>query len=102
MVIRRIGALSLAKIMGILYAGLGLIIGICFALFTMLGGGALMASGQEGGGAGAAGMMMGMGLGFAIAAPIFYGIMGFIGGLLTAWLFNLSAGFVGGLEIETQ
>jgi hypothetical protein len=101
MVIRRIGVFSLAKIMGVLYAGLGLVIGICFALFTMLGGGAMMASGQDGGGA-AGGMMMGMGLGMAIFAPIFYGLVGFIGGLICGWLFNLAAGFVGGLEIETQ
>jgi hypothetical protein len=101
MVIRRIGVLSLAKIMGVLYAGLGLIVGVCFALFSVLGGGAMMASGAEGG-AGGAGMMMGMGLGMAIAAPIFYGVLGFIGGLISGWLFNLAAGFVGGLEIETQ
>jgi hypothetical protein len=101
MVIRRIGVLSLAKIMGVLYGGIGLIIGICFALFSVLGGGALMASGQEGAGPGG-GLMMGMGIGMAIAAPIFYGLLGFIGGLISGWLFNLAAGFVGGLEIETQ
>jgi hypothetical protein len=101
MVIRRIGVLSLAKIMGVLYAGLGLIVGVCFALFSVLGGGAMMASGQEGAGPGG-GLMMGMGLGMAIAAPIFYGLLGFIGGLISGWLFNLAAGFVGGLEIETQ
>ena len=99
MVIRRIGVLSLAKIMGVLYGGIGLVIGICFALFSVLGGGAAMMGGQEGAAAG--GLMMGMGLGFAIAAPIFYGILGFVGGLLTGWLFNLAAGFVGGLEVET-
>ena len=101
MVIRRIGALSLAKLMGILYAGLGLCFGLLFALFSVLGGGAMLASGAEGGGAGG-GMMMGMGFGAAIIFPIFYGLLGFIGGLITGWLFNLAAGFVGGLEIETQ
>ena len=100
MVIRSVGVMSLAKVMGVLYGGLGLLIGICFALFSVLGGGAMMASGQDGTGLGG-GMMMGMGIGFAIAAPIFYGILGFLGGLLTGWLFNLAAGFVGGLEIET-
>jgi hypothetical protein len=101
MVIRRIGVLSLAKIQAVLGAGIGLIIGICIALFSLLGGGALMASGQDGSSAGA-GMMMGMGLGAVIIFPIFYAVVGFIGGLLSAWLFNLAAGFVGGLEIETQ
>jgi hypothetical protein len=101
MVIRRIGVVSLAKIMGVLYAGIGLLIGICFALFSLLGGGAMMASGAEGG-AGGAGMMMGMGIGAAIIFPILYGLLGFIGGLISGWLFNLAAGFVGGLELETQ
>jgi hypothetical protein len=101
MVIRRVGVMSLAKVMGVLYGGLGLVIGICFALFSVLGGGAMMASGQDGSGAGG-GMMMGMGLGMAIFAPIFYGVVGFIGGLLTGWLYNLAAGFAGGVEIETQ
>jgi hypothetical protein len=93
--------LSAGKIMGVLYGGIGLLIGLFFALFMLLGGGALMASGQEGAGPGG-GLMMGMGIGMAIAAPIFYGLLGFIGGLISGWLFNLAAGFVGGLEIETQ
>jgi hypothetical protein len=101
MVIRRIGAFSLAKILGVLYGGIGLVAGIAFALVSVLGGGALLASGQEGAEFGG-GAMMGMGIGFAIALPIFYGFAGFLGGLLTAWFFNLAAGFVGGLEIETQ
>jgi hypothetical protein len=101
MVIRRIGVLSLAKIHGVLGVGIGLLVGLMFALFSLLGGGAMMASGAEGGGAGA-GMMMGMGLGAVIIFPIFYGIACFIGGLIGAWLFNLAAGFVGGLELETQ
>ena len=75
--------------------------GVFFALFMLVGGGAMMASGAEQAGAGG-GMMMGMGLGAAIVFPIAYGLMGFIGGLLTGWLYNLAAGFVGGIEIETQ
>jgi hypothetical protein len=101
MLIRRIGVMSLAKIQAVLGAGIGLLVGLLFGLFSMLGGGAMMASGQDGSGGGA-GMMMGMGLGAVIIFPIFYGICGFLGGLLSAWLFNLAAGFVGGLEIETQ
>ena len=101
MVIRSVGVMSLAKVMGVLYGGLGLIAGICIALFMVLGGGAMMASGQDGTGFGG-GMMMGMGIGFAIAAPIFYGLMGFIGGAITAWLYNLAAGWAGGVEIQTE
>jgi hypothetical protein len=100
MVISRVGVISLAKVMGVLYGGLGLLFGVLFALFSLLGGGALMASGQEGAGAGG-GMMMGMGLGLAVVFPLFYGAIGFIGGLITGWLYNLVAGLVGGVEFET-
>jgi hypothetical protein len=100
MVINRVGVLSVGKVMGVLYGGLGLVAGIGLALFSLLGGGAMMASGQDGSGAGG-GMMMGMGLGMAIVLPLFYGAVGFIGGLLTGFFYNLAAGFVGGIEIET-
>ena len=46
MVIRRVGVLSLAKIMGVLYGGIGLVFGICVALFGALGGAAMLASGH--------------------------------------------------------
>ena len=42
------------------------------------------------------------GVGSIILFPIVYGIMGFIGGLITAVLYNLLAGFVGGIEMELQ
>jgi hypothetical protein len=42
------------------------------------------------------------GVGFIIFLPIFYGILGFIGGLITAWTYNLVARFAGGLEIELE
>ena len=37
-----------------------------------------------------------------IALPIFYGILGFISSLIGAALYNLVAGWVGGVEIDTQ
>jgi hypothetical protein len=35
----------------------------------------------------------------AILAPVIYAIIGFIGGALSAWLFNLASGWVGGIEL---
>ena len=32
--------------------------------------------------------------------PVFYGAMGFVGGLITAGLYNVIAGFTGGIEFE--
>ena len=102
MVIRRVGVMSVAKLMGVLYGGIGLLIGVLFALFSMVGGGAMLAGAGGGDAAMGGGMMMGMGLGFLVMAPIFYGLAGFIGGAITGWLYNLAAGWVGGIEIETQ
>ena len=35
-------------------------------------------------------------------SPLLYGLMGFVGSLIGASLFNLAAGWVGGIELETQ
>ena len=39
------------------------------------------------------------GIGSIITIPIFYGVMGFIFGMITAFIYNLVAGWIGGLEI---
>ncbi len=104
MMIRKIGALSLGKVQGAISALLGLIIGAITAFFwvlTVLLG--IASSGQNAEGTGA---LVGFGLLFGIGAlilyPIILGIVGFIGGLITALFYNLVARFVGGLEIEVE
>lgn len=101
MVIRKIGVLSCGKVSGTLYALLGLLIGGFFALFSLIGAGAMMAARDESG-AGRMGGMFGamFGVGAIILFPLFYGVLGFIGGLITAFLYNLVAGFVGGIEVD--
>lgn len=42
------------------------------------------------------------GVGSVIFLPIFYGVLGFVFGLLTALLYNLVARFVGGIEVEVE
>lgn len=98
MIIKRVGVLSVTKIMGAPYALPGLIIGVFFGSFMMLGTGAAMLGNQSHAAAGLAGM--GMGLAMIILCPIFYGVMGLIGGLITGALYNLVAGFMGGIELE--
>lgn len=98
MTILRIDPLSLGKVLGALYAILGLIGGLIFAVFAIL---AAIIGGASGGGGEAAlgGVVVAV---FAvIAAPIIYGIMGFLFGLLGAFLYNVVASFVGGVRIET-
>ena len=93
MVINRIAPLSLAKISGALYAALGLIFGALFSLVAMAG----MAAGSGNGNP-----MFGalFGVGAIILFPIFYGCIGFVGSLLAAFLYNLLAGMVGGVELD--
>ena len=100
MVIRRFGVLSVAKIWGTLYALFGLIAGVILALISLAGGFASMAT-QENGGPGA---FMGIffGVGAVIFAPLFYGALGFIVGLIGSALYNWLAGMVGGIEVELQ
>ncbi|WP_406659898.1 hypothetical protein V7O66_08585 [Methanolobus sp. ZRKC3] len=90
--VKRMGAMSLGKILGFMYAIFGLIIGAFISLFSI---GNMMY-----GGFGAASMFFGIGA--IIAFPVFYGIMGFISGLLMALFYNLIAGWVGGLEVEVN
>jgi hypothetical protein len=98
-VIRRVGVFSWAKIAGLIYAMVGLIVGAIFALVSLFGvalGSAFASSSAD------AGRLLPalFGVGAVVFLPLLYGLLGFIGGLLAAGLFNLAAGMVGGLEIE--
>ena len=95
MVLKRVGAMSLAKISGVLYAAIGLIIGAVVSLFAMLG----MAA-NLGGSANPMGMLFGVGA--IICLPIFYGLIGFIGALIGAGLYNVLAGVVGGVRLDLE
>ena len=39
-------------------------------------------------------------MGALVAAPVFYGLLGFLGGLFTAAVYNVAAGAIGGVELE--
>ena len=95
MVIKRIGPLSCAKIIATLYAILGLIIGCIFSAIALAGG-----FGSETSGAAGIGAMVGVGA--IIIFPIVYGCLGFVGTLIAAWIYNVLAGFVGGIELDVQ
>jgi hypothetical protein len=91
MVINRIAPLSLAKISGTLYAALGVIFGAFFSLFATVGAAA---------GGGNSMFPAIFGVGAIVLFPIFYGCIGFVGSLVGAWLYNLLAGMVGGIELD--
>ena len=91
MEIRRIQPLSLAKVFGILYAIIGLMIGI-----VMLGA-TLLAPGPQG-----LGRAIMFGMVSPLVFPLLYGVLGFVGGYVGAFLYNSVAKYVGGIVIETS
>jgi hypothetical protein len=91
--IRSLGVLSCAKMMGALYGVLGLIVGAFMTLFSMVGA----AFSDNGNGAAA----LGLGAASIIVIPIMYAIMGFVGGIIMGFFYNVIAGVVGGIEIRT-
>lgn len=98
-VLRRVGALSFAKVMGILYALLGLVIGLFVSLFAILGAAlGSLSAGAEGGAEAFVGLIFGAGA--VLIMPVFYGVLGFVFGLITALLFNLVTRIAGGIELE--
>jgi hypothetical protein len=98
MVIRHIGVGSLARILGALYALWGFIFGVVVALIALAGAGMSASSDSP-----MPGWLGGfLGVGAVIFLPIVYGVLGALGGALTAVMYNLIAGMVGGLSIETD
>ncbi len=97
--LKRIGPGSAFKVGLVTYAILGLVVGACFAFFSMIAGSLAGLAGQQAS-AGARAFGFGMGLGAIIVMPIMYGIIGGIGGALGALVYNLVAGWVGGLEVD--
>lgn len=95
MVIKRLGPVSLAKIVGTLYVVLGLIVGGIFSLAALAGA---IAFDQPDTPA----FFKLMGVTAVFVFPIFYGCIGFFASLIAAWLYNILAGVVGGIEIEIQ
>ena len=94
MVIKQVGALSVAKIGGVLYAGIGLIIGAVVSLVAMAGAAFAPDSGMPGWFGPIAGV------GAIVLMPIFYGALGFVATLIGAWLFNVATRITGGVQID--
>src|SRR5262245_3209298 len=98
MTITHVGPLSVAKIAGLLGIVVGLIAGALFSLVAMGG----VAMGGVGSGENSALFGLLTGVGAIIVLPIIYGCMAFVMTLIQAALFNVAAGIVGGIEIETR
>ena len=90
-IVKSVGVLSVAKIMGLIYGCMGLIFAPIFLLIGVLGSFAGQSNGMF------AGLFSVVG---AIFLPLFYGVLGFIAGAIGALLYNLFARWVGGFELE--
>jgi hypothetical protein len=90
-ILRRIDPLSLAKILGLLYAILGFVFGAFVSLAALAGS---LGHGNDG--------FLGalLGLGAVLFIPLFYAVLGFLGGLITAFLYNVLSRVVGGVKVE--
>ena len=94
--VTRIRPLSLAKITTVVYGAIGLFIGAIVAVVSFFGATAgALADGSAEPWLGAV-----LGVGAIVAAPIFYGTLGFLGGLFTAFVYNLAARWMGGVELD--
>jgi len=96
--VKHIGPGSAFKLGLVVYAFLGLIIGVCVALFSMVAGSLSSLAGGQALGSRAFGF--GMGVGAIIIFPVLYGIIGGIAGAVGAAIYNLAAGWIGGLEVD--
>jgi hypothetical protein len=99
--IKRIAPLQAGKMMGVLYACMGLI----FLPFIMVAAaaGAFAQHAQDGHGASAAPAVASViVLVMGILIPVIYGVMGFIFGVIGAAVYNLIARWIGGIEVEVE
>lgn len=101
--IHNVGVLSLANVLGLLYGLLGLIFGAIFTVVSLLGAGfGMMMEGglHDGTGMGWIGSLFGIAA--IVLLPLFYGVMGWVTGAVTAFLYNLVAARVGGIEVDIR
>jgi hypothetical protein len=89
--VNRVGPGSAFRVGLVVYAILGLVVAIPFALLGMIAGPLMAKSGFPG-----------AGLGFLsiVVFPICYGLIGGIFAAIGAFIYNLAAGWVGGLEVD--
>lgn len=90
-ILKSVGVMSVAKIMGLLYGCMGLLFVPMFLLFGLLGS----LAGQQ------KTLFAGLiGIALAVFMPLMYGFMGFVVGALGAWLYNMISNRIGGFELE--
>lgn len=92
-IVKSVGVMSVAKIMGLIYGCMGLVFAPFFLLVGLMGS---LVGQQKSPFAGI------FGITFAILMPVLYGVIGFITGAIASLLYNLFAHWVGGFELEME
>jgi hypothetical protein len=90
---RSIGVLSAAKIFAVVQAAVGILVGFFFLLFGVIG--TAIVPGQQKLG------MIGI-IVIAVLMPVVYAVLGFVMGAIWAFVYNLVADAIGGLELEFE
>jgi hypothetical protein len=91
--LKKISVFQTSKVAAVLYGLLGLVFAPIFLVVGMFAPGSGDEAGLLGLGAGVAG---------AVLVPIFYAVFGFIGTAIACVLYNIIAGFIGGIEFELE
>lgn len=79
--------------LAILYGLMGLVFLPIMLLFALLG--SQLPAQQRAG-------VMAVGVGFMLFFPVIYAAMGFVFGVIGAWIYNIVAKWVGGIEVEVE
>ena len=95
--LKRVEPGSAFKIGLITYGILGLVLGICMAIFSILVGSFGTAAASV---PGSKLFGLGMGVGWIIFFPVVYGLFGGIFAAIGAVVYNLAAGWVGGIQVD--
>jgi len=105
-ILKKLGVFSVAKLEAVIFAVIGLISGIITAIITTMAASWVSAVGTIVGPSGVpvapalGGISAGVGILAIVIMPIAYGLVGFIAGAIGAFLYNLIAGWIGGIEME--
>jgi hypothetical protein len=95
--LKSIEPVQLGKIAGALYGLMGLIFVPFLILFAVIGS---FAPKSANGPSGAVVAVICFAM--AIFMPIVYAVMGFLFGIISAWLYNLIARWIGGIQVEVE
>ncbi len=88
--------------LGVLHACMGLIFLPIFMLAAAAGAFAQHTQGAQASSSTPAAVVAGIMFGMGLFMPVIYGVLGFVIGVVGAAIYNLVAGWIGGIEVEVE